>query len=372
MVTQSVYVNDMAWTTPLGNDLVDVWEQLLQGAQGFSTALPTPALRNPQAAFIHRVDLHHSASERFHKIAKDTLEKLLATNQGTPLDATWLILGTSVGARLDDRKTPEPSLDTWVKQLAALYGFGDRYLAISTACSSGADAIQLAYHLIKAGEIQNCICGGVDVVTQSKRLAHSGLQTMSPTTLSAFDRAHDGTLLGEGAGLLWLSSTEKKTSMQKTSWGRLLGCGSANDAQGLTVPDPKGNGAALALRRSLQEADLSSDDIAIYCAHGSGTPLNDTTEIEALRTVFSQKKPLIFATKGALGHSLGATGAIEAIAVLLALKNKNVPPIQGLQYPISTDWTFAQQACSFEGTIGLSLTLGFGGFDTSLIFGRLS
>jgi 3-oxoacyl-[acyl-carrier-protein] synthase II len=201
----------------------------------------------------------------------------------------------------------------------------------------------------------------------SKRLAHSALGTMSPTMLRAFDARHDGMLLGEGAAFVVL----KAPGEADMPLGFLRGAGSANDAAGMTHPDAGGLGGRLAIERSLADSGLDPAEIELINAHGSGTPLNDATERAAFADVFGGRaRPLVFATKGNFGHSLGATGAIEAVAVLLALQSGLVPPIFGLEQP---DPSFplplahsTKAPCAAR--IGLNLTLGFGGFDTSLIF----
>jgi 3-oxoacyl-[acyl-carrier-protein] synthase II len=138
----------------------------------------------------------------------------------------------------------------------------------------------------------------------------------------------------------------------------------------MTSPDPAAMGARLAMERSLSDAGLRPEDIGLVNAHGSATPANDRAEAEAFRAVFGAARPLVFATKGALGHTLGATGAMEAIALILGLREGVVPPIAGLEQP---EPGFpcplpVGRPVRHEERIGLSLTLGFGGFDTSLVF----
>jgi 3-oxoacyl-[acyl-carrier-protein] synthase II len=151
----------------------------------------------------------------------------------------------------------------------------------------------------------------------------------------------------------------------------LSGTGSANDATGMTVADITGLSAGYAMQRSLADAGLPLSSIGLINAHGSGTVMNDTTESNAF-TRFSRGRsgPLVFATKGNFGHTLGATGAIEAIAVILALREGRVPPIHGLEQPlpeVSLPLAISQPV-SCTPRAALSLTLGFGGFDTSLVF----
>jgi 3-oxoacyl-[acyl-carrier-protein] synthase II len=139
----------------------------------------------------------------------------------------------------------------------------------------------------------------------------------------------------------------------------------------MTAADADGLGARYALERSLADAELDPGAIGLINAHGSGTPMNDATERTALGTVFmGHGSPVVFATKGNFGHSLGATGAIEAIALVLALRCKQVPPIIGLEQPHPEfPLPLARESVTpCDANIGLTLTLGFGGFDTSLIF----
>ena len=142
----------------------------------------------------------------------------------------------------------------------------------------------------------------------------------------------------------------------------------------MTTPDAAGLGARLALARSLEDAGLGPEAIGIVNAHGSGTPLNDATEAKAFDAVFGavSPPPVVFATKGNFGHSLGATGILEAIAVMLALRTGEVPPIFGLSQPYpELHFPLPRGAPLRHGArFGLSVTLGFGGFDTSLVFER--
>jgi 3-oxoacyl-[acyl-carrier-protein] synthase II len=357
----------MAWTTALGDDLDGVWQRLLAGETGMTAVPHAGRLRNDQAAVVTPPALDLPAAERLSEIAVGTVRRALAAaGREAAGPEIHLVLGTSFGTVLED-SPPEESARCWADKVAAAVGSPVHPIVVSTACSAGSDAVLVGAELIRAGLAACCVCGGVDVLTWSKRVNHSALGTMSPTTLRAFDVRHDGTLLGEGAGVLVLEGA----APAQEPWAVVRGAGSASDAAGMTAPDTTGVAARYAIERSLAEAGLSPGDVGIISAHASGTPLNDTTEREAFRAVFAPHgKALVFGTKGNFGHSLGATGALEAIALVLALRAGQVPPVSGLEQP---DPEFplrlpCGEAVRCDARVGLSLTLGFGGFDTSLVF----
>jgi len=357
-------VTGMAWTTPLGDSLEGVWESLLAGRSGIRPVAHRGRLRNDLAAPVAEPDLSVPPGSRLHHMACSAIARALQAAGKTASDpAVQLVVGTSLGTYLED--PPEALLYGWIEKVGAELGTASKPIGVSTACSSGSDAILLGAELIRSGAASCCVCGGADVLTWSKRIGHSSLGTMSPTTLRAFDRRHDGTLLGEGAGFVVLEADPAKPLAV------LRGCGSANDGTGMTAADTSGKCARLAIERSLTDAGLSAGEVGLINAHGSGTQMNDLTEKNALGEVFGgEGRPLVFATKGNFGHSLGATGALEAIALVMAMRSGRVPPIFGLE---EADPEFSLPlargaAVEHSARIGLSLTLGFGGYDTSLVF----
>jgi 3-oxoacyl-[acyl-carrier-protein] synthase II len=364
-----VAVTAAAWTTPLGDDLARVWQRMLAGETGLAPAPLEARLRSHLVAAVPGV--RGTAAERMTALGLPALRRALAAAACDPADGdVVLVLGTSLGAFLEGDPGSAP-LHAWADTLGREVGAARPPVSLSTACSSGSDAILVGAELIRAGAARRVVCGGVDVVTASKRLAHSALGTMSPSMLRAFDVRHDGTLLGEGAGFLVLEAEPAaSTASRPAALARLRGVGSANDAAGMTIPDAEALGARLAMARSLADAGLGPEAIGLVNAHGSGTLQNDATEARALREVFGDHRPVVFATKGNFGHTLGATGILEAIAVVLALRTGQVPPVVGLEHPCP-DLAFplpVGRPLLCDARFGLSLTLGFGGFDTSLIF----
>lgn len=363
------HVTGMAWTTALGDDPEGVWSRLCAGETGL---LPVAAqragrLRNDRAGMVSAFPPDQPPPERLAAMTRETLARALAVAGRAPTDpGLRLILGTSFGSYLED-DPPEPSAYAWADRVAQAMGFREPPWLISTACSAGSDAIQVGAALIREGMADACVCGGVDILTWCKRLSHSALGTLSPTLLRAFDMRHDGTLFGEGAAFLVLEAPSKRTP--PLAW--LRGCGSSSDATGMTAPDTTGVAVGLAIERSLADAGLTAGQIGVINAHASGTPMNDRAEKEALGRLFAHPpQPLLFGTKGNFGHTLGATGAMEAMALILALRHRQVSPVYGLEQP-EPDFPLPLvmgRPAELRNPIGLSLTLGFGGFDTSLIF----
>ncbi|WP_223531274.1 beta-ketoacyl-[acyl-carrier-protein] synthase family protein [Pseudomonas sp. GL-R-19] len=364
-----VVVTGLGWNTALGYDVNAVVSRLLDGESGIRQLPSELRLKNDRAAYLEDVD-SPDRKARLIKLTAQCVKSALAdakVDAQTPNPHAFLIIGTSLGYRLDSEAHHQDPLNQWTDEVGARVGMTP--LALSTACSSGSDAILIGAHLIRSGQADLCVCGGADVLGDAKRLAHTALGTLSSTTLKSFDQSHDGTLLGEGAGFVVL---QREGLERHKPYAYLVGCGASNDAAGLTAPDETGAGIRLALDRALAEADLSRNQIGLINAHGSGTYTNDRVESAAYNEYFGDYHPLVFATKGAFGHTLGATGAIEAIALIKALQTQRVPPVFGLQQPLPNlefDLPIREPACT-RSKVGLSLTIGFGGFNTALVFQR--
>ncbi|WP_329080859.1 beta-ketoacyl-[acyl-carrier-protein] synthase family protein [Streptosporangium sp. NBC_01469] len=378
-----VWVTGMAWSTPLGTGLDEVWRSLLDGGSGIQAVPSAPSahpLRNESAAVLPGLSLDKDPGERLHILSRDTLADAVAD---AGLDVTdprlRAVFGTSYGPHLDT--TGVTALDDWCADVTGELNMPQAPVSLTTACSSGSDSLLVGAELIRNGDAEICVCGAADILTPAKRLGHSALGTMSPTSLRAFDEAHDGTILGEGAAFLVLESARSATARGARPRGYLLGAGSANDAVNTAAPDLSGDSVVRAVGRALLAAGRHAEDVVVVNAHGSGTPVNDLVECRSYERVFSTAgstatSPTVFATKGAFGHTLGATGALEAVTVLLALRDGVVPPVHGLTtvmpgFPLPLPMG---GPAAFDGRIdridriGLSVTLGFGGFNTCLAF----
>jgi 3-oxoacyl-[acyl-carrier-protein] synthase II len=189
---------------------------------------------------------------------------------------------------------------------------------------------------------------------------------MSPGHHRPFDIGRSGMLLGEAAAAVVLMRSEECPE----PWGEIVGVGASNDASGLTSPDPSGLSVRLALDRALLAAGLTYGDLALYLAHGTGTPLNDGLEAKVVEEVFAGNELLVVVgTKGALGHSLGACGLVELILLLQMLNRQRAPATVGMVDPIGgISARFpGPEGRPLGGPYGVSVTLGFGGFNTALV-----
>jgi 3-oxoacyl-[acyl-carrier-protein] synthase II len=360
----------MAWTTALGSALDPVWQLLLDDASGMTDVVSPLPLRSTRAAVVPGVPLDSPASHRQHELTRTTLSTALADAGIEPDDPALLpVLGTSYGAHLDLAETA--SLSQWSAAAVRDAGLAAEPVTVTTACSAGSDAILTGLALLQEGAAELCVCGGADVLTLGKRLGHSRLGTMAPDGLRAFDARHNGTVLGEGAAFLVLEPAARARARGARLRGVLAGAASSNDAASAVAPDPSGAKVVLAVERALRTAHITPADVCVVNAHGSGTPVNDDVEARAYTRLFAEvpSPPVVFATKGAFGHTLGATGAIEAVAVLQALATSMAPPVHGLREPIPQLGLSvpAQQPMKIDQGYGISVTLGFGGFNTCLV-----
>lgn len=244
-------------------------------------------------------------------------------------------------------------------------------LAPSTACSSGAIALAMGAVWIREGTADLVIAGGSDALARMTFTGFHALQAMSPEPCRPFDVERRGLSLGEGAGVLILESAAHAHRRGATILGEVAGAGLSCDASHLTAPHPEGRGAVRALLRALADAGLSPAAIDYVNAHGTGTPQNDVCESNAIRSVFGEQAARlpVSSIKGLIGHLLGAAGAVEAIATLIALRGGFLPPTTGLVHP--------DPACGLDFVPGaarpaalmtaVSNSYGFGGNNCSLI-----
>lgn len=240
---------------------------------------------------------------------------------------------------------------------------------ISTACSSGANAIMLGARLIKSGELDRVIVGGTDCLTKFTLNGFNALKILSEENCKAFDDTRNGLNLGEGAAYLVLEA--EHLAKHKKVISRVLGYGNANDAFHQTASSETGKGAFNAMQDALDSADITAEKIDAINAHGTATRNNDLSESNAIKRIFTAEVPNFSSTKGFTGHTLAAAGALEAVFSILSLQNNEIFPNLNFIKPMQESGLVPVTEVKHEAiNYVLSNSFGFGGNCTSLIFSK--
>ena len=254
-------------------------------------------------------------------------------------------------------------------------------IATATACATGSHAIGAAFHMIQRGDADVMLAGGAEgaigPVAVSAFSAMKALSTRNeePTKASRpFDKDRDGFVLAEGAAVVVLEELEHARKRGARIYAEVMGYGCSGDAYHIAAPDDQGSGAFRSMRMALREAELNPDQIAYINAHGTSTPLGDKAEVVAVKRLFGDHahKLAMSSTKSVTGHALGAAGGIESVATVLAIVNDTLPPTINLDNPDEgMDLNFVPHTPQKRKTdFAINNSFGFGGHNTSLIFGR--
>ena len=245
-----------------------------------------------------------------------------------------------------------------------------------TACSASAQAIGESLDLIRAGRVDAVVCGGAEAgITRVGIAGFAAMKALStrnedPAGASRpFDAGRDGFVMGEGAAALVMEERERAIARGATILAEVLGYGATSDAFHMTQPHPEAEGAVRAMREALADAGVSTADVGYVNAHGTSTPPNDRIETLALKQVFADKVPPVSSTKSMTGHTLGAAGALEAVACVLALNAQTLPPTinqETADPDCDLDYVAnAARKASFR--VALTNSFGFGGHNASLV-----
>lgn len=247
---------------------------------------------------------------------------------------------------------------------------------VVTACSTGANAIGDAYHIIKRGDAFAMLAGGTEAPINELGLGgFCAARAMSqrnddPAHASRpFDMDRDGFVMAEGSAVFVLEDYDHAVARGAKMYGEIVGYGMSGDAFHITQPDPEGDGAMRAMKRALKTAGLQTSDIGYINAHGTSTHYNDKLETMAIKGVFGQNAPPISSTKSMIGHTLGAAGAIEALVCILAMRDGILPPTINYETPdpeCDLDY-IPNHARKQQVNVCLSNSFGFGGHNVSLI-----
>jgi 3-oxoacyl-[acyl-carrier-protein] synthase II len=412
MNLKRVVVTGLGALTPLGNNVKDYWQGLINGVSGaapitrfdaskFKTQFacevknfePTDFLDKKEARKMDLFTIYAlvTAEEAFED-SKLQLDKINGDRAG-------VIWGSGIGGiasfqnevidyakgdgtpRYNPFFIPKMIADISAGYISIKYGFRGPNFATVSACASATNAIVEAYNYIRLGKADIILTGGSEAaVIESGIGGFNALKALSerndsPQTASRpFDKDRDGFVLGEGGGALILETLEHAQKRGAHIYAELVGGGLSADAYHITAPHPDGAGAMLVMRNALEDAEMDPTEIDYINVHGTSTPLGDISETKAVKSVFGEHayKLNISSTKSMTGHLLGAAGAVESIASILAIEHQIVPPTinhftDDDQIDNKLNFTF-NKAQKRVVNAALSNTFGFGGHNVTVIF----
>lgn len=335
-------------------------------------------------------------TDRFAQLALVAAEEAVEQSgfEGTvPAERVACLVGTAVGglqtleSQIETHRAEGPAAvspltvpllmaNAAAAQIAMRFGFHGETAAVVSACAAGAQAIVDGARLIASGEADVAVVGGAEAAnTDFTSAIFTSAGALSPTGRSRpFHSERDGFVLAEGAGILVLESEESARKRDARVLGELSGWGTSTDAHHITAPEPSGRHAAQALSLALTRAGVSAGELGYVNAHGTGTNMNDAVEAVVLREVLGAEVASVpvSSTKSAIGHLLGAAGAVEAIVSLGALLARHLPPTVGLDDidPAVQDLCHVLAAGPMpEGSTAVaSNSMGFGGHNVALVF----
>ena len=363
-------ITAMQTVTALGDTLESTWQGLHAGRSAIApvkrfdcsryhadVAAEVPGLSAPQGRSLCS-SLLERLFESFPEIPEDT-HLLLATTKG-PID---LLEGF---VRRNERPDRRVLAEALLEELRHHLSLERRGLNVNAACASSTIALARAGAMIARGQADCVLVVCLDLVSEFVFSGFSALKGLSQQPSRPFDRERDGLSLGEGGAALLMMSEKRTRAEQRPELGRLVGWGIANDASHITAPARDGNGLIAAVRRALQVAGRKTGEVAAVSAHGTGTVYNDAMELVAFETLFGARPVPLNSIKGAIGHTLGAAGGIEAALSLVSLREQTLLPTVGLHAPDGeTAQTLSTSPQRFEGDLLLSTNSGFGGIHAA-------
>ncbi|MFA5564731.1 MAG: beta-ketoacyl-ACP synthase II [Acidimicrobiia bacterium] len=389
MTNRRVAVTGMGVVAPCGIGLEAFWN-------GLSAPAPVGAERpvtdfDPTPYFENRKEARRS--DRFTQFALAAAAMALeqAGNPEITPQRAGVMIGTGVGGintleeqiqvnynkgsnRVSPFLVPMMMGNAAAASLSMRYGWQGPCETTVTACAAGTHAIGNAARMIRDGRCDIAMAGGSEAGLTPTAVA--GFRNMTALSASGnsrpFDNRRDGFVMSEGAGVLILEEWEHAVARGATILGELMGSASTADAHHITAPAPGGTGAISCMALAIADAGLEATDIVHVNAHGTSTPLNDANEAQAIAAVFGDTQPLVTSTKGATGHALGAAGALEAVAVLLSMQHRQIPPTLGyseVDPEMAKINIVAGEPAAWTPGPSLSNSFGFGGHNGTLVIG---
>ena len=410
-IYRRVVVTGMGALTPVGNTVQESWESLKAGKNGIGpiTTFDTSNLKAKLAAevknfnpleYMERSEMLRS--DRFTQLAVAAAEQAVTESgvKGTVEPERFAVyFGAGIGGMLTFETEHTKMLEKGPRRVSSLFvpmmiaNMAAGAIALRhdcrgpampavTACASGSNAIGEALRLIRHGYADAVITGGTEAaITPIAVAGFANMQALStaenPEEASLpFDKRRGGFVIGEGAVALVLEEYEHAKARGANIYGEVCGYGSTCDAYHITSPHPEARGGAQAMKDAMAEAGYSEDDVVYVNAHGTGTPMNDVTETLAIKPALGEQaayRAYVSSTKSMTGHLLGAAGAVEAMACLMALQDGVIPPTINLkeQDPKCDLNCVPNQAIKAQISLALSNSLGFGGHNACLAFRKV-
>lgn len=410
---QRAVITGMGVISPVGNNLDEFWNNLIEGKSGIGlvTRFDTGDMPTKVAAEVKNFEptewINKKESRHMDRFAQFAIAAAKMAVQDSGLDLEKLdkeragaVMGCGIGGVITFEEQKEVLMNKGsgrispffvpmlisnmaAGQLSIEFGLQGSSMTVATACASATNAIGEALRIIQRGEADVVFCGGTEAPITS--LAFAGFCAMKAMSTEKenpeqacrpFDKRRSGFVMGEGAGVLVLESLEHAQARGARIHAELVGYGSTSDAYHITTPVPGGAGAARAMRLALKDAGVSGEDVDYINAHGTGTGPNDATETAAIKTVFESyaTKLAISSTKSMTGHLTGAAGAIEAIICAIAIERGAIPPTINYGEPDpECDLDYVPNvARKHDVTVAMSNTFGFGGHNATIVLKKFA
>lgn len=408
-MSRRVVVTGMGAITPVGQSVAELWEAAKSGRSGVRriTAFDASDLATQIAAEVRDFDPVARFGRREARRMDRFIQFAVAAAQDAVVDAgleitqenadrVAIIIGSGVGgmatlieqvrvlaekgpSRVSPLFIPMMLTDSAAGQVAISLGARGPNMAVVSACASSANAIGEAGEVIRRGSADVVICGGTEAAILPLAIAAfnvmgalSAENEDPPRACRPFDANRSGFVMGEGAGILVLEELGHARSRGARILGELIGYGASADAYHIVAPMEDGVGAALAMRVALQTAGISPGEVDYINAHGTGTPLNDSAETRAIKSVFGEHayRVPVTSTKPVTGHLLGGAGAVEAIICLKAIETGCIPPTINLATPDpECDLDYVPNSARFKPVCtAMTNSFGFGGHNATIVF----
>ncbi len=400
-----VVVTGLGVVSPLGHTIGSYWSKLVEGASGIATITLVPAdeLLQKIAAEVKNFDpLQHFNDRQILTLDRVAQFAVVAAREaiahaGITFDEhlsmrTATIIGTGVGGMttIDDNfrriyrenksrvlplTIPRLMVNATASQVSMHCGLRGPAFVVASACASATHSIGLAFHMLRAGQVTCAVTGGAEAcITFGTLRSWEAMRIMAPDACRPFSKDRKGMVLGEGAAMLVLETLQHAQSRGATILGEIIGFGMSADASDLTSPDQ--DGMVRALRGALADGQIAPEDIQYINAHGTGTLANDETETRAIKQSFGHHagRLAISSTKSMVGHALGAAGALEMVATLLAIREGIAPPTIGYLDPDpACDLDYVPNvARPLRIEAALSNSFAFGGLNAVLVVRKFS